>query len=370
VIKVLHIIKSLGRGGAETLLLESIKLIDNSNFEFHIIYFLPWKNQMVSELILTGAKVTCLEAKSNHEILLQYKKVINYINNNVINIIHCHMPVTGVLGRIIFKITKIPVIYTEHNLQERYHYLTRVLNFLTYNFQSNVIAVSEEVKKSIEANINPRCKVDVIENGINTDTFKFDYENRLQIRKKYNIPENAIVIGNVAVFRDQKRLPEWVISFSEISKKFSNVYGLLVGDGPCRNQILKAISNYNLSDKLIMANFQTDVKPFYSAIDIFVMTSLYEGLPIALLEAMSMECAIVSTNAGGINTVIRNGLDGFLEDTSNLNELTHKVEKLVSNINLLDQYKKAARNRVCETYDLKDMTKKLELQYYILSQKV
>ena len=81
-IKVLHIIKSLGRGGAEMLLPETLKIHDQDVFQFHYIYFLPWKDQMVEALKVAGGKVSCFEAKDNIRLLLQYKNIIKYCLEN------------------------------------------------------------------------------------------------------------------------------------------------------------------------------------------------------------------------------------------------------------------------------------------------
>ena len=77
-IRILHIIKSLGRGGAEMLLPETLTIHDKSKFEFHFIYFLPWKNQMVSEIEKNGGKVTCLSAKNNIQLMGKASQVIKY----------------------------------------------------------------------------------------------------------------------------------------------------------------------------------------------------------------------------------------------------------------------------------------------------
>lgn len=109
-IKVFHIIKSLGRGGAETLLPETLKLHDQERFDFHYIYFLPWKNQMVKEIEAFGGKVTCFLASNNIKLLQRSKKVIHYCKENHIDIIHCLLPWSGFLGRLVHKNSKLPVI--------------------------------------------------------------------------------------------------------------------------------------------------------------------------------------------------------------------------------------------------------------------
>ncbi|TXH27031.1 MAG: glycosyltransferase family 1 protein, partial [Cyclobacteriaceae bacterium] len=132
-LNVLHIIKSLGRGGAETLLAETIRITDRGRINTHVIYFLPWKNQMVASMQQSGAVVTCFEASNNLLILLQVFRLKRYCREHKIDVVHCHLPWAGFAGRLLFLLARIPVVYTEHNLQERYHFFTRILNRMTFN---------------------------------------------------------------------------------------------------------------------------------------------------------------------------------------------------------------------------------------------
>ena len=100
-IPVLHLIKSLGRGGAETLLAETLIAHDKEKFSFHYIYFLPWKNQLVAELEQACGIVSNFSAVNNLQIILKFNKIISYIRKNNIQIIHCHLPWAGFLGRLI-----------------------------------------------------------------------------------------------------------------------------------------------------------------------------------------------------------------------------------------------------------------------------
>ncbi|UJH91320.1 hypothetical protein LZ575_00505 [Antarcticibacterium sp. 1MA-6-2] len=106
-IKLLHIIKSLGRGGAEMLLPETLKLHNQERFDFHYIFFLPWKDQMVKEIQRAGGKVHCFPASNNIKLLARYKDVVKYCRDEQIDLIHCHLPWSGFLGRIVHKKTKI-----------------------------------------------------------------------------------------------------------------------------------------------------------------------------------------------------------------------------------------------------------------------
>ena len=361
-IKVLHIIKSLGRGGAEMLLPETLKIHSTDQFEFHYIYFLPWKDQMVKTIENEGGKVTCFPAKNNVKLLLQYKKVAEYCKREKIDLIHCHLPWAGFLGRLVFQKTKIPVLYTEHNMQERYHPVTKNLNKLTYNSQTLALGVSEDVTQSIQKNIQPNIPVKTLLNGVNTNKFKSNKTNS-SIRKEFNIPSDAVVIGNVAVFRFQKRLVEWLQVFNEISQENNNCYGIIVGAGPLEKEIKDELKRLNLEEKVFFPGLQTEVRPYFEAMDIFMMSSSFEGLPIALLEAMSMECAVVSTNAGGIKEVIRKDKDGLTCDVEEWNKLSDLCQVLIDDPEKMQEMKKAARERVINSFSLKKMVTELESYY-------
>ena len=362
-IKILHIIKSLGRGGAEMLLPETLKIHDTSKFEFHYIYFLPWKDQMVSSIEDAGGKVTCLSAKNNIQLLKQYTKVVEYCNSNNIDLIHCHLPWAGFLGRLVYKKTKIPTVYTEHNMQERYHIITKKINQFTFNFQSLGLGVSEDVTKSIKKNIKPNIPVRTLLNGANTESFRRDMDLGSAAKAELGIPEDSLVIGNVAVFRFQKRIVEWLQVLKKITVQNSKVYGIIVGAGPLEEEIKAELIRLELQEKVKFTGLKTNVKPYFSAMDIFMMSSSFEGLPIALLEAMSMECAIVSTNAGGIKEVIVHEQNGLICDVSDWEKLSDLCLRLIKNPSELNAYKKAARDRVLQEFSLKKMVNSLEDLY-------
>lgn len=363
--KILHIIKSLGRGGAETLLPETLKLHDKEKFEFHYIYFLPWKDQMVEALKGNGGRVTCIPASNNAQIMLKVGEVIRYIRENDIQLIHCHLPWAGMVGRLVHRMTGLPVLYTEHNKQERYHVLTRWMNKLTFNWQSLAIAVSHDVADSIVNHIHPKVPIRTILNGVNTGYFQRDSEAGAEMKKNLGIPEDAIVIGTVAVFRFQKRLKEWLEVFANASQSNPNLYGIMVGDGPLKSELESYRAQLGLMDKVIMPGLQTEVKPYYSAMDIFMMTSVFEGLPIALLEAMSMGCAIATTDAGGIREVINHHESGVMVSVENWKQLEGELDNLINDHDGRMTLGQAARKRVKETFGLERMVKELEELYFL-----
>ncbi len=341
------------------LLPETLKLHNSESFEFHYIYFLPWKDQMVSAITSSGGKVTCLKASNNIQILLRVRDLKAYAEKEEIDVVHCHLPWAGFAGRVLHKLTGIPVIYTEHNKQERYHRLTFWINRFTFNWQSLAIGVSEDVALSIKKNINCKIPLTTVLNGVNTDSFKRQPEAGIEIKRSLQIPENALVVGTVAVFRFQKRLVEWLRVIRAALDSGLDVYGLIVGDGPLKPEIFEEVTKLDLSARVRFAGLQENVKPWLSAMDVYMMSSVFEGLPIALLEAMSMECAIATTDAGGISELIRADEDGLLVPVDEWERLAECLKRYT-----VSEYRRSmaekARLRVEESFSMRQMVDQLE----------
>ncbi len=368
--RVLHVIKSLGRGGAEMLLPETLKLHDQDRFEFHYLYFLPWKNQMVSAIENAGGMVTCLAAKNNLSLLLQYRKIARYCRERQIDLIHAHLPWAGFASRLVHRRTGIPLVYTEHNLQDRYQWLTKTINRGTFNWQTMALGVSQDVTDSITQRIAPRIPVKTLLNAVNVDSFQRSVPSgQAAIRRQLNIPADAFVIGTTAVFRFQKRLDLWLEIMRKAVSVNPRIYGVIVGAGPLEAELLQKHRDLELGDRVVFAGLQTEVKPYYEAMDCFMMSSSFEGLPIALLEAMSMECAIVATNAGGIKQVIRPGVDGLTREVDDWSGLTDDLLRLVSEPGLLGQLQQNARQRVVREFSMGRMVREIEEVYANLVQR-
>lgn len=364
-VNVLHIIKSLGRGGAETLLAETLNKHNKKLFNFHYIYFLPWKNQMVQELRNAGGRVVCLQAKTNVRIMLSIRHIIRYIRENEIRLIHCHLPISGIAARISGMIAGVPVIYTEHNKWERYHKITYWLNKLSFSRQQKVIAVSGEVERSIKRNYHGKFpEVKVIANGV--DTHKYDPANEFSrdVRREFGIPPSAIVIGTTCVFRSQKRMDRWLEIAAAIHERHKSVHFIIVGDGVLHHEIHAKADSLNTASYVHFAGLQPEVRPFLKAMDIFMMCSDFEGLPIALLEAMSMECMPACTDAGGIVEVIRHNENGMLVPVDAPLQLEERIDACLTDRGLMQRLKRAARETVIESYGMSRMVNHIETLYH------
>jgi glycosyltransferase involved in cell wall biosynthesis len=375
-IKVLHLIKSLGRGGAEKLIPETALVHDKSKFEFHCLYFFHQEQNIVDELEKAGISVHLIPS-GNLGLFFQVKKVQKFIEQEGFDIIHAHLPWAGILSRFVGKNLTIPIVYTEHNTWDRYNKVSYWGNRLSFKNQDIAIAVSNEVVLSMQLNsiIDPykrggRLKVKVIQNGVNTDTFQ-RIEDTSALKSNLGIPKKSAVIGKVAVFRSQKRLWLWVDIAFEILEHYPDTHFLLVGDGEWRERIEEQIKKSGKEKNFHLVGVQKNVIPYLSLMDIYLSTSEFEGLPIAMLEAMSCQVPVVATRAGGIGEVIQEGVQGHLTGIDDWKELKGFCQELLKNGNTLNHMGQEARKRVVEDFSMKKMVSELEEVYFsVLSEEI
>ncbi len=310
-IRVCHLIKGLGRGGAEALL-PQLARGGNGSCRYAVGYFLPWKDALVADLEAAGAGVRCFGAASSLGMFARVGTVARWLRRERADLVHCHLPLAGVVGRLAGRLARVPVVYTEHNLQERYHPLTRRANLLTWRLQDQAIAVSAEVAGSIRRHAGDRVPLRVVRNGIEIDPRPGREAAGAAVRRALGIPAAAPVVGTVAVFRRQKRLDLWLEAARALLAVVPDTHFLLVGDGPLRGQAEALAGRLGLAPRAHFPGLQEDVRPFLAAMDLYLISSEFEGLPLALLEAMAAELAVVSTPVGGIPEVIEDGASGLL----------------------------------------------------------
>jgi glycosyltransferase involved in cell wall biosynthesis len=364
IIKILHLIKSLGRGGAEMLLPETLRVHDRERFSFAYAYCVPHKDQLVPMLTEQGAEVRCFPATNPLKLFAQTPAIARYARDWGADLIHCHLPLAGVVGRWAGRWAGIPVVYTEHNKQERYHPLTRRLNLATMGGNARVLAVSDNVLESLREHWSgPAERSQLLLNGVNTRRFDPGQYDPVEARRSLGLPVEAPIIGTVCVFRTQKRLPEWLALARRVKDTYPAAHFVLVGDGPEEDAVRARAAELDLTDCLHLPGRLEEVRPWLAALDVYLMSSEFEGLPIAMLEAMSMGLPVVATRAGGIGEVVREGQEGFLSSVAEWERLEKPLLRLVGDAPLREELGAAARRRVVESFSIERMARSLEEVY-------
>lgn len=361
--KVAHLIKSLGRGGAESLLPQTIAA-RGEGFDYCVGYFLPWKDALVAELEAADIDVRLFPATSSGRMLLRVPAVANWLRTEKIDLLHCHLPLAGVVGRLAGRLAGVPVVYTEHNLQERYHPLTGRANRLTWTQQKAVVAVSGEVASSIARTLPKQVPVKIVLNGINVERIAAGATEtaRKEVRESLALPEDASVVGAVAVFRTQKRFDLWLEAARSILDRDPNTYFLLVGDGPLRQDLEERTRQLGLEERVRFPGLQHDARPYFAAMDVFLISSEFEGLPLALLEAMSARLPVVTTPAGGIPEVITDEC-GVLVTMGDASAMADACLSLFGDPPRRKALGIAARERVEQGFSVARMARELEALY-------
>lgn len=367
--RIFHLIKGLGRGGAERLLSEGLRHTDRESFEYGYGYFVPHKNALVEDLRAGGSEVRCFPASTAPGILWQSFALRRFLLAWRADLVHCHLPLAGVAGRLAGRWAGVPVIYTEHNLQERYHPWTRRANRWTWSLQRRVLAVSQEVADSIGRGVGRRgaqVPVAVVTNGVDVEAFAPDPAAAADARQRWGIAPNAPVVGQVAVFRRQKRLDLWLEAAVEIRRRHPDVRFLLVGDGPLRAEIERLADDLDLTAALVLPGLQEEVAPLLAAMDVFLLSSDFEGLPLSVLEAMAAYRPVVATAVGGVPETLDPGDEpptGLLVPPGNGRALAEAVCRLLSDPAHRGELGRRAHSRVARRFSLARMTAELEAIY-------
>ena len=270
------------------------------------------------------------------------------IKNKKIDIINSHQPISNIYAKMLSKNARIPFVTTSHNI-----YKKSILN-KTYVSGDHVIACSDEVyKNSIETFNVKREKITCIRNGINPTRLKTS--KAIDNNRKYTI-------GTLAGLREQKSLDNLIKSFNEFHKKITNSQLLIAGEGEEENKLKKLAKELKLNNSIIFYGFADNPADILSRIDIFALSSKYEGLPISLLEAMSMKVPVVATAVGGIPWLIKDNHNGMLCEYGNLEEMANKFYLLYNDKSLSKRIAEKGYDTIIDNYSYKKMAK----QYYLV----
>jgi glycosyltransferase involved in cell wall biosynthesis len=321
---VLMLTKGLGRGGTERLLVDAVRHLDRSRYRVEVAYLLPWKDALVEEVRDAGLPVHCLDARHATSVAW-IGRLRRLVRTHDIAIVHTHMPSTAVAARVALAAGRPVIIHTEHNLWGRYRPLTRWANRLTYRRNRAVIAVSGGVASSIRS----RVPVDVVLHGVELHRARFDSSAGSHARTTLGLGSHEPVIGTVGNFTAKKDHATLLHATAHVRERLPAVRLVLVGSGPLETELRETVAALGLEANVLFAGSRGDVPAILPAFDVFALSSRFEGLPIALLEAMASGRACVATRVGGIPEVITDGLDGVLVEPGNPHQLAAEVIDLL-----------------------------------------
>ena len=350
--------KGLGRGGTERLLAGTVRHLDRARFAAEVAYLLPWKDAFVGEVEAAGVPVECLDARRPTSVAW-LGKLRRLVRDHEIDLVHTHMPVPAALARLALP-RHTAFVHTEHNMWGRYRLPTRLANRATYRRNAAVIAVSDGVAASITTSHVP---VEVVTHGIDTGTLRpVDDATRRAARAALGVDPDAPVVGTVGNFTVKKDQATLLDAAARLVDVHPGLRVVLIGDGPLDDELRAEAERLGIADATVFTGSRDDVFALLPAFDLFALSSRFEGLPIALLEAMACGVPPVVTRVGGIPEVVTDGRDGLLVDPGDADGLATALGKLLADPGRRSELAAHAAERA-RAFDLALAVRRIEAVY-------
>ena len=270
--------------------------------------------------------------------------LIKIVKRYKIDIVHAHSVIpTGLVGVIVAKILRCPSIITSHGMDINNFDAKSIYGHLisfSLNQCNKAIAVSADLAEKMKFLGINEDKIVIVRNAVDTERFK--HSKNMELRHKYLIGENEILILFVGYLDIFKGIFELVDAFYEINKENKNVKLMMVGTGPKEGELKNKVSQWNLESYVIFTGAvpNTEIHSYYQMGDVFVLPSYTEGFPLSILEAMACGLPVVVTNVGGIREVIKNGENGFIIPPKNKKVLTSKLRIFINESTLRKKFAK------------------------------
>lgn len=364
-IKILECIRQGQVGGGESHLFSLCTNLNRNLFDPIVLSFTD--GPMIDMLKEKNIETQVIFTQKPFDIFV-WKKVRKLLINKKIDIVHAHG--TRANSNVFWaaKSLNIPLIYTIHGWsfhdnQKPFVKKIRAASerFLTSRAKVN-ISVSQSNKQTGINNIRSFTSV-VINNGI--DQEKFNPAKKFKdVRHELSINKEAILLLFIARVTLHKQPLALLKAFSIALKKIPTMKLLMVGEGDEKDAAVALAKDLKIEQCVVFETFRQDVPDVLNAADIFILPSLWEGLPIGLLEAMSMGKAVIATNVDGTSEIIKHNSNGLLVELKNLvNELAEAIILLANDNTLRQRYSEKAKETISNQFDVAKMTAQIEHIY-------
>lgn len=312
-LRVLWLIKGLGPGGAEQLLVNQARVTDHRAVRTEAAYLVPAKHHRVPELESAGVAVTCLHGEREVDPRWAWR-LRRRLRRSPVDVVAVHSPyvaaVTRLLVRTLPGARRPALVTTEHNRWPRHRSLTRWANRLTFALDDHHVAVSAEVVETIPRRW--RDQVEVLHHGVDVDAVRARQRERTAVRAELGIGDDEVVIGTVANLRREKAYPDLLAAAAVAVAAEPRIRVVAVGQGPCEAEIRALHAELGLGERVLLLGYQEDAVRTMAGFDVFTLASRHEGLPVALMDALVLGLPVAATSVGGIPQAVTHDREGLL----------------------------------------------------------
>ena len=369
-INILQIVDGFRLGGAETKLLELVEKLDKGRYNV-IVCGLLESGALLEKFRDTGCKVVVFHRKHRFDVSI-IPRLIKLIKQERIHIVQTTLFYADFLGTITAKLAGVPVSVSWETISH-FHSFYKLKHRgwayrLAMTLADRIIAVSDDVKNSIVQlrKIKP-AKIVTIPYGV--DMSRFKKNSKLKKRMELGFNEKEIIVGVIARLEHVKGHIYLIEALPQIKKLHQNVKCVFVGDGDARETLAERCEQLGLMSDVKFLGFRHDVADILQTFDVFVLPSLSEGLPNAILEAMASSVPVVATDVGGIPEIITNGWNGKLVPARDSAALAMTIGEILSNPDQARILASNAYNFVKEKYSLSHQIEQFDRIYVQLLRK-
>ncbi len=297
--------------------------------------------------------------------------IYDIYRRNKFKIVHTHSSKAGIIGRWAALLARVPVIlHTVHGwpfndyqpvlVKRLYIFLEKI----TASFTTKIICVSKkDIKTGLKYKIAPEEKFVLIKYGIPLDVFKNSSCNKENKKKQLGINNNDPVIGMISCLKPQKSPLDYVRTCMDIYNERRDINFLLIGDGILKRKCKEELSKSRLNGRFIFTGWRRDVAEILDIIDIVVLTSKWEGLPVSIIESLSKGKPVVATDAGGSRELIKDGVTGYITRPGEYKDTADMVLRVLKDKVLYNKMSHEAVLSIDESFDIKAMVNEIDSLY-------
>jgi glycosyltransferase involved in cell wall biosynthesis len=362
-IRVLWLVKGLGPGGAERLMVAAAGAHDRTAVSLRAAYLLPWKDALVGDLEALDVGCRCLDVRDERDLRWAFR-LRRHLLDHPVDVLHAQSPYPAGIARLVVR--TIPrrvrprIVYTLHNTWTSFSTPTRWLAGATYGLDAADVAVSEVVRSTLRP--RARRRTETVVHGIDLAGVRASRGARAAIRAELGLAPDEPVLGTVANFRAQKDYPNLLATARLLRDRGVPVRIVAVGQGPQEAETRALHASLALGDRVILTGQRDDAVAVMAACDAFVMASNNEGLPVAIMEALALGLPVVSTAVGGIPEAVTDGVDGLLVPARDPEALAAAITRIVEDPALRARLAEGAA-AAGDRYDIRTTTARLEAIY-------
>lgn len=367
-INVLFVLNSFGTGGSERVVLDICRGIDRERFRPHVTSLSGGK--LTQEFDEIGVWNHSLNKKEGVDPGLMFRlgKIIRGKQIDVINAHHFSPFIHSFPGAFL---NRCPMIYTDHTVDEieRIPPFWVIIGRLFVQMSYGVLGIShgctDQLAKTFK--VTPRKAFTVL-NAI--DLARFDRQiDRAAKRHELQIQDGEKVVGIVGNLRKQKNHESLLRAFRKVQDEMNNVKLIIVGDGYMKEPLQETAREIGIESNVLFLGSRLDVDELYQIMDVYCLSSHYEGLPLTILEAMASRVPVAATDVIGVNDVVRNGENGILAKPNNPQDLAKAIIDLFQHPDKGKALSERAYKYVSNHHDLRPWIKIYEDLFINASQR-